>query len=95
MTSCVSLPRDAFEALLTALGRRPLPVRVRRPEAEQEACPPGRRPVISVTGARFGLSLAYWRNRPVLAPSWLFTTAQGAVIPQVAVPAANLPSSPP
>jgi hypothetical protein len=87
--------RDAFEALLTALGRRPLPVRVRCPEAEQEACPPGRRPVISVTGARFGLSLAYWRNRPVLAPSWLFTTAQGAVIPQVAVPAANLPSSPP
>ncbi|MCW2883468.1 MAG: hypothetical protein JWL58_330 [Streptosporangiaceae bacterium] len=87
--------RDTFEALLTAVGRRPLPGRARCPQVEQEACPPGRRPVISVTGARFGLSLAYWRNQPVLAPSWLFSTAQGAVLPQVAVPAADLPPSPP
>jgi hypothetical protein len=76
---------QAFESLRKALTSRPLPARARYPEVEQEACPPGGRRQLVVTSVRFGLSLTYWKNRPVLAPSWLFTTGEGAVIPQVAV----------
>lgn len=86
---------QAFESLRKALASRPLPVRARCPEVEQEACPPGGRRQLVVTNARFGLSLTYWKNRPVLAPSWLFTTREGAVIPQVAVVPERLPVSPP